>query len=50
MLEVRDESSDLLASVHASLIGTQQVAIPSRTRTADGEPGQRKQPHPLRSG
>ncbi|MEI4951643.1 hypothetical protein ACEUBU_19155 [Aeromonas caviae] len=32
MLEVRDESGDLLASVHANLIGTQQVAIPSRTQ------------------
>ena len=32
MLEVRDESGDLLASVHASLMGTQQVRIPSRTQ------------------
>ena len=32
MLEVRDESGDLLASVHANLIGTQQVLIPSRTQ------------------
>ncbi|MCE9956540.1 hypothetical protein [Aeromonas rivipollensis] len=32
MLEVRDESGDLLASVHASLMGTQQVKIPSRTQ------------------
>lgn len=32
MLEVRDESGDLLASVHASLMGTQQVRIPNRTQ------------------
>ena len=32
MLEVRDESGDLLASVHANLMGTQQVQIPSRTQ------------------
>ncbi len=32
MLEVRDESGDLLASVHANLMGTQQVKIPSRTQ------------------
>ncbi|PKQ72139.1 hypothetical protein AOX56_07295 [Aeromonas sobria] len=32
MLEVRDESGDLLASVHANLTGTQQVRIPSRTQ------------------
>ena len=32
MLEVRDESGDLLASVHANLTGTQQVQIPSRTQ------------------
>ncbi|MEI4970982.1 hypothetical protein [Aeromonas caviae] len=32
MLEVRDESGDLLASVHANLMGTQQVAIPNRTQ------------------
>ncbi|MFG0832661.1 hypothetical protein ACEUC3_10995 [Aeromonas bivalvium] len=32
MLEVRDESGDLLASVHASLMGTQQVRIPSRAQ------------------
>ncbi|MGY4108029.1 hypothetical protein [Aeromonas encheleia] len=32
MLEVRDESGDVLASVHASLTGTQQVQIPSRTQ------------------
>ncbi|WP_421198802.1 hypothetical protein [Aeromonas enteropelogenes] len=32
MLEVRDQSGDLLASVHASLVGTQQVQIPSRTQ------------------
>ena len=29
---MRDESGDLLASVHANLMGTQQVAIPSRTQ------------------
>ena len=32
MLEVRDESGDLLASVHANLSGTQQVRIPNRTQ------------------
>ena len=32
MLEVRDESGDLVASVHANLMGTQQVQIPSRTQ------------------
>ncbi|WP_042013482.1 hypothetical protein [Aeromonas fluvialis] len=32
MLEVRDESGHLLASVHANLEGTQQVRIPSRTQ------------------
>ncbi|WP_323875797.1 hypothetical protein [Aeromonas veronii] len=32
MLEVRDESGDLLASVHANLTGTQQVRIPNRTQ------------------
>jgi len=32
VLEVRDESGDLLASVHASLMGTQQVQIPSRAQ------------------
>ena len=32
MLEVRNESGDLLASVHANLTGTQQVHIPSRTQ------------------
>lgn len=32
VLEVRDESGDLLASVHASLTGSQQVQIPSRTQ------------------
>jgi hypothetical protein len=31
-LEVRDESGDVLASVHANLIGSQQVQIPSRTQ------------------
>jgi len=31
-LEVRDESGDLVASVHASLMGTQQVHIPSRAQ------------------
>ena len=29
---MRDESGDLLASVHANLMGTQQVQIPSRTQ------------------
>ena len=32
MLEVRDESGDLVASVHANLMGAQQVKIPSRTQ------------------
>lgn len=32
MLEVRDESGELLASVHASLNGTQQIQLPSRTQ------------------
>ncbi|MFC5706297.1 hypothetical protein [Aeromonas eucrenophila] len=32
MLEVRDESGDVLASVHANLTGTQLVQIPSRTQ------------------
>ncbi len=32
MLEVRDESGDLLASVHANLTGTQQVRMPLRTQ------------------
>ncbi|MCS3456781.1 hypothetical protein M2366_002887 [Aeromonas sp. BIGb0405] len=32
MLEVRDESGDLLASVHADLMGTQRVKLPSRTQ------------------
>ena len=32
MLEVRDESGDVVASVHANLMGTQQVQIPSRTQ------------------
>ena len=32
MLEVRDQSGDLLASVHANLVGSQQVKIPSRTQ------------------
>lgn len=32
MLEVRDESGDLLTSVHASLMGTQRVQLPSRTQ------------------
>ncbi|WP_167386716.1 hypothetical protein [Aeromonas cavernicola] len=32
MLEVRDESGDVLASVHANLLGTQQVKIPSRAQ------------------
>ncbi|MBL0535542.1 hypothetical protein JD541_21510 [Aeromonas dhakensis] len=32
MLEVRDESGDLVASVHANLMGSQQVQIPSRTQ------------------
>ncbi|MBR7630083.1 MAG: hypothetical protein ACRC7D_03840 [Aeromonas popoffii] len=32
MLEVRDESGDVLASVHANLTGTQQVQLPSRTQ------------------
>ncbi|MDF2393226.1 MULTISPECIES: hypothetical protein [Aeromonas] len=31
-LEVRDESGDLVASVHANLMGAQQVKIPSRTQ------------------
>ncbi|MGE6108675.1 hypothetical protein, partial [Aeromonas sobria] len=32
MLEVRDEFGDLLASVHANLVGTQHVQLPSRTQ------------------
>ena len=32
MLEVRDEAGDLVASVHANLMGAQQVKIPSRTQ------------------
>ncbi|MGL4353312.1 MAG: hypothetical protein ACRCTP_05175 [Aeromonas popoffii] len=32
MLEVRDESGDVVASVHANLAGTQQVRIPSRAQ------------------
>lgn len=32
MLEVRDESGDVLTSVHANLTGTQLVQIPSRTQ------------------
>ena len=32
MLEVRDESGDVVASVHAHLLGTQQGQIPSRTQ------------------
>lgn len=32
VLEVRDESGDLVASVHANLMGTQQVQIPSRAQ------------------
>ena len=32
MLEVRDESGDVVASVHANRMGTQQVQIPSRTQ------------------
>ncbi|PJG57992.1 hypothetical protein [Aeromonas cavernicola] len=32
MLEVRDESGDVLASVQANLMGTQQVKIPSRAQ------------------
>jgi hypothetical protein len=32
MLEVRNESGDVLTSVHANLTGTQVVKIPSRTQ------------------
>ena len=32
MPEVRDESGDPMASVHANLMGTQQVQIPSRAQ------------------
>ena len=32
MLEVRDESGDLVACVHAYLMGAKQVNIPSRTQ------------------
>ncbi|MGL4249713.1 MAG: hypothetical protein ACRCR1_03505 [Aeromonas sp.] len=32
MLEVRDESGDLITSVHANLIGSQQVQLPTRTQ------------------
>ena len=32
MLEVRDESGDVVASAHANLAGTQQVRIPSRAQ------------------
>ena len=51
MLEVRDESGDVVASVHANLMGTQQVQIPSRTQgnlTVSLGDQEQRLPHPVR--
>ena len=54
-LEVRDESGDVLASVPASLLGTQRVAIPSRaqgnlTISLDNESSSYRIPYGLGDG